>query len=314
MEVISVIIPVFNVEPYLTKCLDSVVAQTYPDLEILLVNDGSTDNCKEICNEYVKRDDRIVLLNKGNGGVSSAKNIGLNNITGQYVGFVDSDDWIEPDMYEMLLSALKDANVSISVASYYKARDTVSTPMINRKHIPNGVINTENMLLYPLKRDYYMGFCGYMCNKLFLAEVFHDNSLRFNEKIRYGEDVLLYSELVLRGKCRGVYTDKPLYYYFQRDTAASKSKSIGFRTDILDAYKQVERLLNNNGYSSKSYWARGFYCYHASVIAEIAIENNDIENLRIMQAEIKRHIDDYIMTNIEFPEKHERMYRLLDYR
>jgi hypothetical protein len=114
-------------------------------------------------------------------------------------------------------------------------------------------------------------------------------------------DVLFYATLVSTGKCVGVYTDKPLYHYYQRNNAISKSKSLGIKADILTVYKRVEELLNNNGYSDISYWARGFYCYHASVIAEI------------MQCEIKSHLNDYIETNKEFPEKIERMHGLLSH-
>jgi len=310
MDKISIIIPVYNVEPYIRKCLDSVINQTYKNLEILLIDDGSTDNSGIICDEYAKADVRIKVFHKENGGAESARNIGLKNITGQYVGFVDSDDRIEPDMYEILLDAIKTNNTQISVCPYFKDMDSESIYMKNRKNIPDCNIDTKNMLLYPLERDNYMGFCGYLWNKLFAASLFEDGIL-FNENIKYGDDVLFYSKLVVKNRCAGSYVDNPLYHYYQRKESIAHSKIIKFRADILTAYKQMEKLFNENGFSDVSYWARGFYCHHASVIAEIAINNNDTETLKFMQNEIRLHLDDYMKTNSEFPEKFENMQRLL---
>ena len=100
---ISVIVPVYNVEPYLRKCLDSIIGQTYKDLEIIIIDDGSTDCSGKICDEYEERDGRLKVFHTENKGLSAARNLGLDNATGDWIGFVDSDDWIEPDMYEVLL-------------------------------------------------------------------------------------------------------------------------------------------------------------------------------------------------------------------
>ena len=96
---ISVIVPVYKVEPYLRKCLDSIINQTYRNLQIILVDDGSPDNCGAICDEYASKDSRIEVIHEENGGVSAARNAGLKLAAGDYIGWVDSDDWIEPDMY-----------------------------------------------------------------------------------------------------------------------------------------------------------------------------------------------------------------------
>lgn len=312
MDKISVIIPVYNVELYIRKCLDSVISQTYAELEILLINDGSTDNSGKICDEYAARDNRIRVFYKSNDGVSSAKNFGLKYVTGKYIGFVDADDWLEPDMYELLYKSLKEKKVPISVGNYFKDTDSESIPMLNKYQIPDDEISAKNMIVYALKRDYYLGFCAYLWNKLFSAEIILNNVLKFDEDINYGEDVLFYANTVLSEKCKGVFTDKPLYHYYQRNTSIAKSKSVRVKKDILKAYKKIEELLNSNGYCDISFWARGFYCYHAGVVAEIAAGTNDKETLFSMQNEIKNHLDDYIKTNKKFPEKIERMRRLLE--
>ena len=100
---ISVIVPVYNVENYLRRCVDSIINQTYKNLEIILVDDGSPDNCPVICDEYAQKDSRIKVIHKENGGLSSARNCGMDMATGEYIGFVDGDDWIESDMYKFLI-------------------------------------------------------------------------------------------------------------------------------------------------------------------------------------------------------------------
>lgn len=107
-ETISVIVPVYNAEKYLDRCVESIVAQTYKNLEIILVDDGSTDNSPAICDAWAKKDSRIRVIHKKNGGVSSARNAGLDACTGDYIGFADADDWMEPDMYEVLIGNAKD--------------------------------------------------------------------------------------------------------------------------------------------------------------------------------------------------------------
>jgi len=115
---ISVIVPVYNVEPYLRKCLDSIVGQTYRDLEILVIDDGSTDGSGAICDEYIQ-DGRVRVFHTENRGLSAARNLGLDNATGDWIGFVDSDDWIEPDMYEVLLRKAEETGADIVECGYY---------------------------------------------------------------------------------------------------------------------------------------------------------------------------------------------------
>jgi len=117
---ISVIIPVYNVEKYLAKCIDSVIAQTHDNLEIMLVNDGSSDSCPQICDAYAKNDNRIKVIHKPNGGISSARNAGLDIATGEWIGFVDSDDWVLPNMYEELISAAVNENSDLAVCGYIR--------------------------------------------------------------------------------------------------------------------------------------------------------------------------------------------------
>ena len=117
-ELISIIVPVYNVEQYLDDCLISIINQTYKNIEIILIDDGSTDKSGKICDEYAKKDSRIIVIHKENGGVSSARNAGLRIAKGAYIGFVDPDDWIAEDMYEVLYSNAKKYDADVSVCKY----------------------------------------------------------------------------------------------------------------------------------------------------------------------------------------------------
>ena len=118
LDEISVIIPIYNVEKYLEKCIDSVLAQTYRNIEIILVDDGSTDKCADICDSYLKKDSRVKVIHKVNGGLSSARNAGLDIAEGDFISFVDSDDFIEKEMLEKLYEALMEADADMAVCNF----------------------------------------------------------------------------------------------------------------------------------------------------------------------------------------------------
>ena len=312
MDKLSIIIPVYNTELYIKRCLDSVVSQTYENIEIICVDDGSTDNSGKICAEYAEKDARIKYIYKPNGGESSARNAGLRNASGHYIGFIDCDDWIAPDMYATLHHMAKKHNAHVNVVNFYKNTDAEQLIMQNRKPIKNGCMSARDMMIYALNRDDYTGYCSYIWNKLFSADLIRKNGLLFDEQIRFGGDVLFHAQVVLSDGCTGVYNDTPLYHYYQRGSSTAHSKDLSTKRDILTAYKRIEQLMNKKGYSDISFWARGFYCYHASVVAEIALQQENKRMFTHMQNEIRIHLDDYIETNKDFPKKHEKIHQLLN--
>ena len=119
MPKVSIVVPIYNVEKYLEQCIDSIINQTLKEIEIILVDDGSPDNCPQICDDYVKKDSRIKVVHKTNGGLSSARNAGIEIATGDYIGFVDSDDYIELDMYEKMYNIAIENNVDFVMSDYY---------------------------------------------------------------------------------------------------------------------------------------------------------------------------------------------------
>ena len=311
MDKISIIVPVYNVAPTIRKCLDSIINQTFDNLEILLIDDGSTDGCGKICDEYSQNDSRVRVFHKENGGLSSALNVGLRNFTGDHIGFIDSDDWLEPDMYEALYSLVKQYNISIGVVNYFIDTDSGSVARVNKEKVPEGVLSQKEMLTIPLKRDYYYGFSGYVWNKLWSAEIFRNNDFSFDENIGFGMDMLFYYTVVVNGKCNGAYSEEPYYHYYQR------SSSISFadpekNTDALIVYQRIINILESNGFEDLSIWAKRYYCYFGSLFAEYAILRKDSKTLTEMKEKMKLYLNEYLVTNREFPDRINRIAGLLD--
>lgn len=235
MDKISIIVPVYNVEAYLSRCLDSIVHQTYKNLEIILVNDGSKDSSLEICNKYAHEDSRITVINKENGGQSSARNMGLDIATGNYIGFVDSDDWIEPKMYENLLSVLLDNKADVAVCEVYNCNYAKGT------RIPTG--NSGAVVVF----DDFNSFCDNLfipCqfeirfeiwNKLFRRNVL--KNVRFKEGQLYEE--IYFMRNVLDKTGRIVCIGEPLYDYVQArpgSTISSFNISRLSKVDEIDSF------------------------------------------------------------------------------
>lgn len=203
---ISVIVPVYKVEPYLRKCLDSIVNQTYQALEIILVDDGSPDNCGAICDEYAARDPRVRVIHKENGGLSSARNAALEVLTGDYIGFVDSDDWIEPEMFEILLRGLTEAQADIAVCGRAEEHQNHSIPY----HWPETVVMDRENALGELLRNSRLQ--SLVWDKLYRRSLF--DGIRFPEGKTF-EDMAVMHWLFLRAR-RVVCVPGVFYHYLQR--------------------------------------------------------------------------------------------------
>lgn len=312
MDKISIIIPVYNAESYLSQCLDSIINQTYKNLEIILINSASTDSSGIICDAYAAKYNHIRVYHSKISGVSIARNIGLKHATGKFIAFVDSDDYISPNMYESLYYAINETNVDIVVCGFYRDIQGIQHKINNESEISNGILSTADLLRYALDRSNHEAFCIYLWNKLYKADIIQKNNIRFDEKINYGEDTLFYVELVIKSKAIGTYLNKPLCFYRIRDNQTTATKSISLRKHTLITYKKTEQMLLDNGYEELAYLARAYYCYHASVIAQLASEKGNISTLEEMQKEIISHKDDYIATNLRFPKKITRINSIIN--
>ena len=208
MEKISIIVPVYNVEKYLEKCLKSIISQTYKNLEIIVVNDGSIDNSLEICKKFEKIDKRIKVIDKENGGLSDARNAGLKIATGDYIGFVDSDDYIAEDMFETLGKLLKEHNAEISIVSYYEMMDNRLLDV--QKDGTLDIMNKEEAIKELLIDKKIQ---SYAWNKLFKKEIFEGIIFPTGKNF---EDIA--TTLLLFEKAdKIVRLEEPKYFYLRRN-------------------------------------------------------------------------------------------------
>lgn len=223
-SLISVIVPIYKIESYVGLCIESLLLQTYSNLEIILVDDGSPDRCLEICDLYAKKDKRIKVIHKENGGLVSARKAGLLASTGEYVGYVDGDDWIGPGFYEALYTELVVSGADIAAAGF--SRDLFNKRVYFYNNIPLGVYEGENldylkgnMMSYG---DFYRpGITTYVWNKLFKRNILLGSQMCVDERITIGEDAAV-TYPALMG-CRKVcVTDNVAYHYRQREDSMLK--------------------------------------------------------------------------------------------
>lgn len=235
---ISVIVPVYNVAEYLPECLDSIINQTYTNLEIILVDDGSTDECPKICDEYAEKDGRIRVIHKKNGGLSDARNAGLDICTGEWVGFVDSDDTIHKDMYKILYGNAVKHNAGISMCrnDFIVAGKYVSVKRSEDTNVIKGKSNIINNV-FCITKSLSMS----VCIKLF----------KNNRKIHFpvgktSEDTIAFFNCIKEDDIL-VITDISLYYYRQReDSITHQSKYKRALIDTVDAYEYVFEQIKLN--------------------------------------------------------------------
>lgn len=230
---ISIIVPVYNVERYISRCIESLINQTYINIEIILVDDGSTDNSYNICEKYAKEDLRVKLFHKKNGGVSSARNIGLKNAKGEYITFVDSDDWVKDDMIEHLLKKLNDNNVDISICTCIVAtNESMWDPNEGREDC----LITEKEAI---KRLLYKEYCV-VWGTLFSRNVIE--GIFFREDISNNEDS--YFLFNVFRKAKKIYKSCQAKYIYNRQQEASITKNKN-KKKALDQLK-VANLIGND--------------------------------------------------------------------
>lgn len=246
-EKITVIVPVYNVEHYLDKCLDSLINQTYKNLEIIVINDGSTDNSGIICQEYAQKDNRIIYIEKENGGQSEARNMGLDRMTGSYVTFVDSDDWVELDYVEVLYNKLIEYQADIAVGNYYSYNEQEGIFYFHifgnsyYEKVYDNVSIFENFYESEHMKNFALICVG---GKLYKSDLFRE--LRF-EVGKLGEDGYLNQKIYLLAE-KTIYLNAGLYAYRQREGSSSRSWTEKWMHALVDAMSERITLLASLGY------------------------------------------------------------------
>lgn len=248
MKTISIVIPVYNVEEHLSKCLDSVLNQTYKDLEIILVNDGSTDYSGTICEDYRQKDSRIKVYHQKNRGVSYARNSGLSQASGDYIGFVDADDWIDRNMYECLANQMEQEAADIAIGGVY-----INDQPLVKELEKDGIDASRAIELCLALRENQPVLMAGVCNKLFRRKKM--DHLTFQTDLAVGEDMnFLVQACFLADKI--VYTTQPVYHYIQRDGSAVHGYSEKMLTSI-QSHKQIIKFLEEKGEITLSNLVKG---------------------------------------------------------
>lgn len=236
---ISIIVPVYKVEKYLPKCIESILNQTYKDLELILIDDGSPDNCPQICDEYAKKDSRIVVVHQKNKGVSAARNAGLNLAKGEYIGFVDPDDFVAPEMYETMSGEMERQQVELAICGYdyFDENGNVDTNRLYKSRENELLTQKEVMSRFS---DMPPSIRHGVCNKLFKKNLLHE--MRFIEGLHSSEDVFFLNEYVLRVK-EAVMIHQPFYKNTVREGSATHG---GLSIESLaDSFRAHDKMYND---------------------------------------------------------------------
>ena len=221
---ISVIVPVYKVEPYLQQCVDSILNQTYRDLEVLLIDDGSPDKCGEICDEYEKKDKRIRVFHTENRGLSAARNLGLREAKGDYIGFVDSDDWIEPDMYEELLRRVEETGADIATSGFWVEFSDSSQKSMSSLSVYEGTESLKALLDQKIS--------NHVWNKLYRKDLL--NADPFPDKSNH-EDIATMHKFLNAAQVVATVPDSK-YHYRQRTDSITKTHTAKNLIAYTDAY------------------------------------------------------------------------------
>ena len=248
---VSIIVPVYNAAPYLNQCVSSLTNQTLKEIEIILINDGSTDDSLAVCVALAATDDRIRLIDKPNGGVSEARNDGLRAATGAYVGFVDPDDWVDTDMYERMLATLTAAQAEICLCNYVKETKEGTVPVLVKQ---SGTIEKEailgdivaNVIAKPSFRSGETDIMGSVCRLLISRELLERENIWFDKEVAFMEDLLVCVEAFL--KCARIAIDSGAYYHYRvHDSSTVMAYKPKFYQRQKQAFAKLQELLVREG-------------------------------------------------------------------
>lgn len=284
MEKICVVVPVYNVENYLIKCVDSIINQTYKNLEIILVDDGSSDNSGRLCDDFLKKDERISVIHKKNGGLSSARNAGIDKCTSKYIMFVDSDDYLENDAIEYLYKNLIDNNCKISICDFYIFHDNDDI-INNNSGLKGEVIDSDEALLKMI--NYNESVYPNAVNKLFSFDLFEN--VRFPDGKLYEDMIVIASLFVLSD--RNYYGKEKKYYYYMRSNSITNQKFVDKEYDHVIMSEKLLQIITEN----KRDLLNEFIAYHIVNFLSVC---NKIFISKIKKDDIVKNYKTYVKKNI----------------
>lgn len=274
MPKVSIVVPVYNVEDYIERCVNSILIQTLEDFELILVNDGSTDNSGDICENYAMKDSRIKVIHKENCGLSDARNAGIDISTGDYIGFVDSDDYVEDNMYELLYRACIDNNINLSMCGRFDVYGQEKIPAftLDESKIWTSEQAIENLLMTN-------NIDSSTCDKLFRGMLFENT--RFPEG-KYNEDIFIVPNIIHEAKIM-IHIGEAKYNYCHREGSITSESFSMKKLDLLEANEALNVLIDSC-YPEMRPLADSFY-YHSVVFLNSIIQSKNIR---------AEHYDSYI--------------------
>lgn len=253
---ISFIVPIYNSEKFLDECIKSIINQTYTNWELILVNDGSTDNSEDVCLSYIALDSRIKYYKKENGGVSSARNVGIDNSVGEFLTFIDSDDFIEPDYADTMIKKMND-DVDLVVFGLKKYLEDKSVCTISHR-LHSAIYSHHDIEKIVIDDGTMSGFTFHSsCSILFRSEYINRYNIRFNEKLRFNEDGLFVTQYYLCSDKKKIYInfDKAIYFYRYNSESAASNVNIN---DYIENMKIISQVLlqDNNAIVQEQVYKR----------------------------------------------------------
>lgn len=300
---VSIIIPVYNAEKYIDDCLKSVVSQTYDKLQILVINDGSTDNSRAIAEKFAEKDSRVEVISKENGGVSSARNLGIKNAKGEYICFVDADDYLDCRFAEILVSGFEEKNCVISACDILRN--------FQRESIKNNADgNAENRAEIYSIGDAFRSMCKNgniypsSCNKMFLTEVIKSNDLYCDSSLVYGEDTLFllkYYACVYDGKMT-YFPDAKLYINVMNPTSAMSKRKKGYTPNWFHQTEALDRARSyaeDKGLTRFAEEIRLRKCYVCTVILDLFVMTKYRgEEYKQLLKEFRKAVPDFLESDL----------------
>jgi glycosyltransferase involved in cell wall biosynthesis len=263
---VSVIVPVYNAGKYLKECIKSIAAQTLPEIEIILVDDGSSDNSGKICEGYAGKDTRIRVVHQTNQGVSAARNLGIRLARGRYIGFVDADDWFAPEMFRTLYESAVRSNSQLVLCNYYRVKNNRFIIRDEFKNIEASDPQIKEKLIEGMLNPSESNILGSCCRALFLRELLTQNKIAFDEKENMMEDMAFTLQCVVCAKAVSI-EHEPLYYYRVNPHSATKKYMDDIGADMMNVISRVQASL---GVHSSSTIERAIQANIASLTATAA--------------------------------------------
>lgn len=300
-SLVSIIVPVYNAERYLSRCIDSILEQSFTDFELLLINDGSNDNSAGICDEYVAKDSRVLVFHKENGGASAARNYGLDKAVGKYVCFIDADDWVGKDYIKQLLPYEGEDMVICSIS--YEGDTNRNLCISDKKRNRECIESTLHQMID------HMAVCSPCC-KIMRRDIIKKESIRFDVNVSVGEDMLFICDYFSTGLDKIRTISLPLYHYYVGDSGSLSHRVVDFETTeyVLECIKErVDKLSKVYNWDSDDGYKRHLCTQFNNMMLYAKSRSSFFERLKYMKRTIDNVYIHVLLSDVDYMVKRKRL-------